>query len=187
LQQEFPRPNGYTPLVEALTALFEVVKALPPGTRITIIHSGDGQPSSPVSLDKYPKAAKFVADRIAAVMRAASADEQQAKVDELHRQLDDPETVDGKRLHRLLFDEQFAESKRLMASLRDRNVRFVSVDFNGVDTLKQLHDAAGGAPDDYLLVRPASRLIEILHERGLTKYNGVLVSKPATPIAASAR
>jgi hypothetical protein len=178
LHAEFPRPNGTTPLVEALTAALKVIKALSPGQRVTVIHCGDGQPCGPFDPDRYPSVAKFIADRTAAATRDVRPEDQQAKVDELHRQWADPESPDGKLLHALWLKEEFAECKRVAAGCRDRNVRFVSIDFNGLSTLKELHEAAGGAPDDYLLVKPASRLIDVLHERGLTRYDGVLVSKP---------
>lgn len=178
LEQDFPRPNGGTPLVEALQATQALVAALPDEQRVTIIHCGDGQPAGAFDPDQYPVVAKHLADCIAAVTQGVPTDQQQPKIEELRRKWRDPATPEGKRLYETYAEQEFSACKRLAAGFHDRQVRFVSVDFNGVEMLRQLHEAGGGKPQDYLLVQPASRLIEMLHEHGLTRFGGVLVCKP---------
>ncbi len=178
LDKEFPKPNGTTPLVEAYEKLASILTNFPVSERITIIHSGDGIPTIGFDKNKYPKIAAYMSKRISQATQGVAPDEQQEKIDVLQREWNDPLSPEGKRLWALYEKEATLTCHRIASHLKKPNLRFVSVDFNGVQQLRDLHEASGGAVEDYLLVKPASKLIQSLHDRGLTQYSGVLLSPP---------
>ena len=56
LRREWPQPNGGTPLVEAMTVAVRMAQAMPQQSRINIVFSSDGQPSSGMlQPDLYPE------------------------------------------------------------------------------------------------------------------------------------
>jgi hypothetical protein len=169
VQDLLPEPNGGTPLTEALQKCRDVIADLPEGEQVTIVATGDGQPSSGYQAGVYPAVDAFVEKRVASVSGGDLAS--------YFQEIQDPNSAESKRLGEVLHKAEMTRCLKVVGELRSKADRFVTIDLNGVADLKTIHDAAGGAENDYVIVEPANQLVQHLEKLGLTRYQGVAVPK----------
>ncbi|MCY2988008.1 MAG: VWA domain-containing protein [Planctomycetota bacterium] len=181
LFNEWPTPDGGTPLDEALQHCARMVKSLPAAARITIVNAGDGQPSSGrLRPDDFSDIQKEMERQLKGIQsQSYPPGILQQLVDQRQRAWKDPTTEEFRKLYALQIKAEFDACLRHAAVLKGRKVRFVSLDFVGqLDELRQIHDAAGGTAEDYAVVRPANTAVKRIHDLGLTRLDGVIVPPP---------
>jgi hypothetical protein len=180
LQSEWPEAKGGTPLVDALQICLQMIGEAPSGEQVTVVHCGDGKPMSGIlSPDKFPAVKKHMDEMIQAIVNGPYPEPiKQRQHENLRLAWGDLRTPEGERIWAIQETAELDVCFEHASALKSHGVRFLTVDFNDVEELRQLHDAAGGTDDDYLLVQPATELVNQLHGVGLTRFSGVVTPDP---------
>ncbi len=181
LLNEWQKPNGGTPQDEAMQHCVRMVKALPTAARITVVNAGDGRPSSGrLRPDDFSGIQEEMDRQLKAIQSLPYPPGIiQELVEKRHLAWKDPTTEEFRKLYDLQIKAEFDACLEHAAVLKGRKVRFVSLDFAGqLQELRQIHDAAGGAADDYAVVRPANTVVKRIHDLGLTQLDGIIVPPP---------
>lgn len=184
LLTNWPKLSGTTPLDTAMQEALRIVKALPAKADVSVLLFTDGQPDSGVLRpDAFPDVKAALDKQVKGLhekYRAFGPATTQKMVDRYMKAAGTPETEEFKQLYeKIQLPAEFRKTLEHAAVLKKAGARFVTIDYaGGIPELKQIHEAAGGKPEDLVLATPPSTAITKLHALGLTAFPGVVVQKP---------
>jgi hypothetical protein len=172
-------PKGGTPLDIALSQCAHMIEQVPEAD-VQVVHFGDGEPSSNwLRIDDFPPVQNYVESQLKAIDDRDLPEKIKQELKQ-RRLLDveDPSTDIGKRAFEIQAAAEFELCLQDANALRSLGVRFVTVDFAGVEKLRQIHKAAGGIEQDYVAIDAPSRIVASLHELNLTAWPGLIIPPP---------
>lgn len=175
VHDKLPSPNGGTPLTEALVRCRDVISKLPAEEVVTVLSTGDGQPTRPFVDGQNPKVDAYLKKRLEAITAGLQGAQQQKRIEAFYLELQNPQSREAQKLGDLMAQEELQICLKTAEQLSSSRVRYITIDFNGIAELKAIHDAAGGLPDDYVILESANLVIHKLHDLGVTHYEGTLV------------
>ena len=181
LLQAWKPPAGYTPMATGMEKAVGMVQKIPADAPIVIILISDGEPKSYVLQPTvYPDVKAAKAKQIANLIeRHRDKDPQFAKTALQHYEtLSNTVGSDAwKALYQIQEPQELDRTLSLARVLKNRGARLISVAYDTLPQVKEIHAAGGGAESDFLTVNPANQIIEHLHSTGLTQLPRLLVQK----------
>jgi hypothetical protein len=159
--------HGGTPLDEALQVATRIL-ADSPSKRKTIVLISDGDPATHLRPDLFGE----VKDAIAAEEARLEADGGRQAIETYQAKLRDGQSTEYLALQQIQQPLLFARCLQLSERINNLDVRVVSFAFaTGLESLREIHIACGGADSDYVELVPGSTL-EQMH--AIQLFDGIL-------------
>jgi len=172
---DWQEPSGATPMDIALEYVIAMLNEIEPNSKVTVVYCGDGMPYSGwVRAEDFPEVADYLRSRVEGV----SQQNYPPQILEEMRQtllasLQNPESEEAQRVLNLQAKAEMVRCQQYVADLVKAGVRFVTFAFEDIPELREIHTSANADPQDYIVLKPASSVVEQLHNLGLTDFNGV--------------
>lgn len=171
LIKSWPRPEGATPLDEAMEQAVKICKNLPSRTRTTVVLFTDGKPDSGRLRPETFPPMKTAIEQLLAKEKEQNPDLPEAFLQQFlakleRKLLDSPASVPI--YHNIQLPLEYKKTLQHAAELKGTGARFLLFDYSGkIPELKEIHDAAGGAKEDFILALPPRSILPIAHKLGL--------------------
>jgi len=152
LQEAIGPPAGVSPIDSAFEAALAAMAGLPPDTDVTVVLFSDGQARHDrIRTDLYPPVLVRENDLLDPLRKKGLS---QAIIEARRRALHSAGDAEGRDLWKVQDEARQARCIELARAIEARGVRFVSVGFDDFESLRKFHEAAGGAPRDYVVTPP---------------------------------
>lgn len=174
---EWPKGDGPTPMDEAFAKLVELIRDGDGSAQAVIVHISDGAPQSgrlrPDDFTEISDSIKKGREAVIARGCRFPPTVQQELLRQFEEPLRDPTTEEYLELYDRQIPLELKRTIRHAGELKRLGARMVTIDFVGVPSLTEIHEAAGGRPLDLLRVAP-NEVIDALHKTRITELPGVV-------------